>query len=80
MMKKLMETFNQHLLSSNLGDEEDRICLDKEAFDMMIDMLSNQYQEYASKALQEGNECIPFERWLKISNAFNLASKGNLNK
>ena len=80
MMKKLMETFNQHLLSSNLGDDEDRICLDKNAFDRMIEMLSKQYEEYKTQTLQEGGECIPFERWLKISNAFNLASKGNLNK
>jgi hypothetical protein len=83
-MKRIIETFNKSLMTSNeeLGepDKEERICLNRDAFDRMIDTLADDYEKYKEMTLQEGGTCIPFERWLKIQNSWSKASKGSLNK
>ena len=81
-MKKIIESFEKSLIKatdSNFSND-DRICLDKESFDRMIDMLHDEYQEYKEQTLQEGGDCIPFERWLKIQDAWSRAQKGSLHK
>jgi len=80
-MKRIIETFEKSLLK-DIGHEADqeRICLDKDAFDRMIDMLSDRYDEYKEQTLQEGGNCYSFQDWLKIQNSWAMAAKGSLNK
>lgn len=84
-MKKIFESFEKSLIKAdnneipNLSNEE-KICLDKESFNRLIDMLHDEFVEYRQQTLKEGGTCLPFEKWLKIQNAWTAANKGSLNK
>ena len=88
-MKDLIENW-RGLISDQEGEE--RICIDREAFDRIMKLLGDEYKTFSKGVLENDERATKIDKlcrqygykqfidFLKTINAWELAQKGNLYK
>lgn len=88
-MKTLMENWRE-LVKDNT--EEERVCLNRDAFDLLMQRIGDAYDEHLDQMIVEDEQqekirqacaksgLYSFRHFLNIYNAFELAQKGKLNE
>mgnify|MGYP001197704222 CR=1 FL=1 len=87
-MRELMENWRGLI---NDDEQQERVCLDREAFDVLMKRIADAYDDHLSKVIVEDeqkqkiiNACAKnglysLSHFLRHLNAFELAQKGKLN-